>query len=80
MAIEVSTAGLRKPVGEIYPARELLEMCVEAGKPVALSSDAHEPGARSAIGYDAAVALLHDAGVERICVFDRRDRSEEPLG
>ena len=43
MAIEVSTAGLRKPVGEMYPSPELLEMCVEAGKPVALSSDAHEP-------------------------------------
>ncbi len=43
MAIEVSTAGLRKPVGEIYPARDLLEMFVGAGKPVALSSDAHEP-------------------------------------
>ena len=43
VAIEVSTAGLRKPVGEIYPARDLLEMFVEAGKPVALSSDAHGP-------------------------------------
>ena len=31
-------------------------------------------------GYDAAVALLHDVGVDRICVFDRRARSEEPLG
>ncbi len=79
VAIEVSTAGLRKPVGEIYPARELLDMCLEAGKPVALSSDAHEP---EAIGhaYDAAVAYLRDAGVERLCVFEHRKRREEPLG
>src|SRR5213079_664248 len=41
VAIEVSTAGLRKPVGEIYPAPAFLEMCLEAGRPVALSSDAH---------------------------------------
>ena len=54
------------------PRRDLLEMFVGAGKPVALSSDAHEP---ENIGhrYDAAVALLRDVGVDRICVFDRRE-------
>ena len=45
VAIEVSTAGLRKPVGEIYPAPAFLEMCLEAGCPIALSSDAHVPDA-----------------------------------
>jgi histidinol-phosphatase (PHP family) len=54
-------------------------MFVGAGKPVALSSDAHEPETIGH-GYDAAVELLHDVGVDRICVFDRRARSEEPLG
>ena len=34
IAIEVSTAGLRKPVGEIYPDRAFLEMCLDAGNPV----------------------------------------------
>ena len=43
IAVEVSTAGLRKPVGELYPAPALAEMCVEAGAPFALSSDAHVP-------------------------------------
>ena len=38
VAMEVSTAGLRKPVGEIYPARAFLEMAVDAGIPIALSS------------------------------------------
>jgi histidinol-phosphatase (PHP family) len=79
LAIEVSTAGLRKPAGEIYPSRELLQMCVDAGKAVALSSDAHQPG-DIGYGYDEAVALLGDLGVERIAVFDRRTRTEEPLG
>ena len=44
VAVEVSTAGLRKPVGEIYPARPYLEMLVDAGCPIALSSDAHDAG------------------------------------
>jgi histidinol-phosphatase (PHP family) len=79
VAIEVSTAGLRKPVGEIYPSRELLGLCLEVGRPVALSSDAHLP---EQLGweYERAVDWLHEAGVEEIAVFDRRRRRLEPLG
>ncbi|MEJ7750143.1 MAG: histidinol-phosphatase [Thermoleophilaceae bacterium] len=79
VAIEVSTAGLRKPVGEIYPARDFLEMCLEAGRPVALSSDAHLP---EDLGhaYDRAVDWLGEIGVSEIAVFDRRERRLEELG
>ena len=52
IAVEVSTAGLRKPVGEIYPARAFLEMALDAGNPIALSSDAHAPE-QLGFGYDA---------------------------
>jgi len=76
VAVEVSTAGLRKPVGEIYPAKELLAMCVEVGRPVSLSSDAHEP-AHIGHEYDAALRLLAEVGVDRVAVFDRRRRREE---
>ena len=57
VAMEVSTAGLRKPVGEIYPARAMLEMAVDAGIPIALSIDAHRPE-HLAFGYEQAVKLL----------------------
>jgi histidinol-phosphatase (PHP family) len=76
VAIEVSTAGLRKPVGTIYPARELLELCLAAGCPVSLSSDAHEP-AQLGYRYAAALEYLREAGVDRIAVFDGRRRTEE---
>jgi histidinol-phosphatase (PHP family) len=79
VAIEVSTAGLRKPVGEIYPARAFLEMCVEAGRPVALSSDAHLPD-QLGYEYDRALELLNDVGVTELAVFDRRRRRLEPIG
>jgi histidinol-phosphatase (PHP family) len=78
-AVEVSTAGLRKPAGEIYPSRELLEMCVGKGAPVALSSDAHEPG-QIGFAYGAAVELMREVGVERLSVFAARARTEEPIG
>ena len=79
VAIEVSTAGLRKPVGEIYPSRELLELCLEVGCPVALSSDAHVPEDLG-FGYDSARDYLRDAGVTEIAVFRGRRRERAPLG
>jgi histidinol-phosphatase (PHP family) len=79
VAIEVSTAGLRKPVGELYPAPQLLEMCLEAGRPVALSSDAHLPD-QLGHEYERAVDWLRERGVSEVAVFDRRQRRLEPLG
>lgn len=79
IAVEVSTAGLRKPVGEIYPSRALAEMFVEAGAGFALSSDAHTPD-QVGFGYEQAVEFLADLGVDRICVFEGRERRLEPLG
>jgi histidinol-phosphatase (PHP family) len=79
IAVEVSTAGLRKPVGEIYPAPMFAEMCVEAGVPFALSSDAHTPE-HVGFAYGQAVALLRSLDVNQICVFERRARRLEPLG
>ena len=79
IAVEVSTAGLRKPVGEIYPARAFLEMCVDAGIPVALSSDAHVPSDLGH-GYDDAQRLLEEVGVTELSVFERRRRRLEPIG
>ena len=39
--MEISSAGLRKPCREIYPGPALMEMAVELGLPVTISSDAH---------------------------------------
>jgi histidinol-phosphatase (PHP family) len=79
IAVEISTAGLRKPVGEIYPARAFAEMCVEAGAVFALSSDAHLPE-QVGFEYDAAVEFLDQLGVGEICVFEQRRRTLAPLG
>jgi histidinol-phosphatase (PHP family) len=78
IAVELSTAGLRKPVGELYPSPAFAEMCVEAGAPFALSSDAHLPE-QVGFGYDRALGFLADLGVEEISVFARRQRRLEPL-
>ncbi len=79
IAVEVSTAGLRKRAREIYPAPAFLEMCVDAGAPVALSSDAHRPQDVGA-DYEQALALLERVGVRELCLFERRTRRLEPIG
>jgi histidinol-phosphatase (PHP family) len=79
IAVEISTAGLRKPVGEIYPAAPFAEMCVDAGVSFALSSDAHLPE-QVGFEYKRAVELLAGLGVDEICVFERRERRLAPLG
>jgi histidinol-phosphatase (PHP family) len=79
IAVEVSTAGLRKPVAEIYPAEAFLAMVVDAGNPVALSSDAHQPE-QLGYAYDRALELLDRLGITEVAVFDRRARRLEPLG
>ena len=78
-AVEISTAGLRKPVGELYPARQFAELLVEAGVPFALSSDAHVPE-QVGFRYEDALAFLEELGVEEIAVFEGRRRRLEPLG
>jgi histidinol-phosphatase (PHP family) len=79
VAVEVSTAGLRKPVGELYPHPEFLAACRERGVPVTLGSDAHTP---DLVGrdFDRARELLRTAGYDTVTIFDRRLARQEPLG
>ena len=79
VALEISTAGLRKPVGELYPDPELLRACVERGVPITLASDAHLP-VDVGRDLDQAVALARGAGCETVTVFEGRQARQEPLG
>jgi histidinol-phosphatase (PHP family) len=79
VAVEVSTAGWRKPVGELYPAPELLARLAECGVPITLASDAHVP---ELVGenFPRALAVAREAGYETVTVFDSRSGRQEPLG
>jgi histidinol-phosphatase (PHP family) len=79
IVVEVSTAGLRKRAGELYPAPAFLAMALEAGAKVALSSDAHRPQDVGA-DYERALELLAELGVDELCVFEHRERRLEPVG
>ena len=73
---EVSSAGYRQTLDELYPDPELLAMLHERGVPVTLGSDAHAP---ERVGRDFPRALreMHAAGYRTLTVFDRRERRQE---
>jgi histidinol-phosphatase (PHP family) len=79
VCLEISTAGLRKPHGRLYPEPELLAAAHEAGIPITLASDAHEP---ADVGRDLDRGIEHAraAGYATVTVFDARRRRQEPLG
>jgi histidinol-phosphatase (PHP family) len=79
VCVEVSAAGLHKPVGELYPDRALLDECYQRGVPITLASDAHEP---AHVGRDInrAAALAGDVGYETLTVFEAREPRQEPIG
>lgn len=77
-AVEISSAGLRKPVGELYPEPRLLRKIVAAGVPVVFASDAHAP-AEVGWGYDRTVPIAREAGVTRFVTFERRQKTARLL-
>ena len=76
--LEVSTAGLRKDVREIYPAREMLEMAFAAQVPIVINSDAHVP-TDVGVDFDKALALVRSVGYTSTVRFEKRQRKIVPL-
>ncbi len=73
MVLEVNTAGLRKPVGELYPSRALLEEAYALDIPITFSSDAHSVE-QIGFGYDIATAQTKEIGYTKAATFEGRDR------
>jgi histidinol-phosphatase (PHP family) len=79
ICLEVSSAGLHKRHGRLYPEPELLTAACEAGVPITLASDAHAP---QNVGRDLDRAVEHAraAGYGTVTVFEERRGRQEPLG
>ncbi|PLT28296.1 histidinol-phosphatase [Peribacillus deserti] len=77
--VEISTAGLRKPVGKLYPDERLLEMCFRKGIPIVFSSDAHFPEHVGA-DFDQAEKLAAAAGYTSLMTFSKGERKSVPMG
>ncbi|MDX8411959.1 MAG: histidinol-phosphatase HisJ [Mariprofundaceae bacterium] len=73
-ALEISSAGLRKPVGEVYPHGRILARAIELEIPFAFGSDAHAPGE---VGHamHTCLAMLEACGASEVVAFRQRKRS-----
>ncbi len=79
LAIELSTAGWRKPVGEQYPSREIILLAKEIGIPFTVASDAHS-AVQQAENYPRLSSLMEECGITEVCVYERHQRRVVSLG
>ncbi|MFA9372634.1 histidinol-phosphatase HisJ [Poseidonibacter sp.] len=72
MTLEINPAGLRKPIGETYPSKQLLQMAYEMGINITFGSDAH---AVDQVGfkYEEVKNLAKEIGYEKCMTFSARD-------
>ena len=74
IAVEVSTAGLRKPVGELYPARGVRRDVRRGRGRASRSPPTPTCPSTSASNTSAPSSSSSDSGSAEICVFEGRER------
>jgi histidinol-phosphatase (PHP family) len=73
MVIELNGAGLRKPIKELYPSKELLEVAYELDIPITFSSDAHSVE-QVGFGYEEAIRVSKSVGYTKAVTFKQREQ------
>ncbi|WP_417327868.1 PHP-associated domain-containing protein, partial [Halarcobacter sp.] len=73
MVLEINAAGLRKPIAQTYPSKELLELAFELDIPITFSSDAHEIE-QIGFKYDEVSKLAKDIGYTTCIKFKNREK------
>ncbi|XPV69190.1 MAG: histidinol-phosphatase HisJ [Halarcobacter sp.] len=73
MVLELNAAGLRKPIGEPYPSKEILELAFELDIPITFGSDAHSIE-QVGFKYEEVKNLAKQIGYEKCIKFSRREK------
>ena len=73
MVLELNSAGLRKPIGEIYPSKSILEEAYALDIPITFSSDAHSVE-QVGFEYEQTKALAKAVGYTKAVTFKQRDK------
>jgi histidinol-phosphatase (PHP family) len=73
IAIELSTAGWRKPVNELYPADRIIELAVEKGIPFTTASDAHSH-AQLGENFGRLAEKMSILQIREVCVYEKHKR------
>ena len=78
LAIELSTAGWRKPVNELYPSDEIIRLALKKGIPFTTASDAHSH-VQLAENYERLAEKMNSLGVREVCIYEKHRRELKPL-
>jgi histidinol-phosphatase (PHP family) len=73
LAIELSTAGWRKPVTELYPSDRIIELAIRKGIPFTIASDAHSH-VQLGENYQRLAQKLAAFGVRQVSIFENHRR------
>lgn len=73
MVLELNPAGLRKPIKEQYPSRDIIELAFELDIPITFGSDAHEVE-QIGFEYETISFLAKNIGYTKCMTFENRDR------
>ena len=75
LAIELSTAGWRKPVNEAYPGDRIVELAMQKGIPFTTASDAHSH-AQLGDKFVSLAQRMASLGIQEVCVFHGHKRTQ----
>jgi histidinol-phosphatase (PHP family) len=78
LAIELSTAGWRKPVDELYPSDEIIRLAVKKGIPFTTASDAHSH-VQLGENFDRLAGKMAALGIREVCVYRKHKRTARAL-
>ena len=79
LAIELSTAGWRKPVNELYPSDDLISLALDKGVPFTTASDAHSH-VQLAENYERLGEKIGAFEISSIAIYERHRGTMRPLG
>jgi histidinol-phosphatase (PHP family) len=78
LSIELSTAGWRKPVNELYPSDAIIALAMEKEIPFTTASDAHSH-VQLGENFDRLADKMAEIGVRRVFIFEKHKGAEVPL-
>jgi len=78
LTIELSTAGWRKPVNELYPSDSIIKLAMHKGIPFTTASDAHSY-VQLGENFTNLAHKMAEIGIRHVCIFEKHKRAELPL-
>lgn len=78
LCLELATAGWRKPVNELYPSDEIIQLAMMKGIRFTTASDAHSH-VQLGENYDRLAEKMEKMGIREVCVYDKHRARPWPL-